>query len=462
MSRPRALHRVRKSHPSGQTETLESSAELRRWLELNWEADLTVGEWWARLGPAGWAVPSLPLNTYGRGLSYGDGLVVRRQIESFGAIGGPAGIGVLLAAPTIATHGSPDQIERYLPDLVSGRTAWCQLFSEPGAGSDLAGLTTKAVRDGDEWVISGQKVWTSFGDIADHGMLLARTAPELPKHSGLTWFVMEMDQPGVELRPLREMTGHSMFNEVFLSEARVRADAAIGGVNNGWVVANTTLRHERAGLGAGGAGGGLAVMPGNAAGQLARRVREVASSQPVRVSSAETTQAKGRPSAAAKLHFLAQDYGRNLDPVIRQKLAQLHILEEVAQYNARRLKDERGAGRDIPGMANIAKLSKSRVVGLQRDLSLDILGARGTLHGYTSIDRDVLVRLGGDPSVNEAIDKALYAQAPSIYGGTDQIQLNILGERILKLPKEPSPDWSLPFAEVLRNAWGSSDNPRHR
>src|SRR5260221_9503898 len=161
--------------------------ELRDWLAANWDPDLTVAEWWERLGLAGWSQPLLPEGRYGRGVSRGDTIRAARTIAEFGALGGPLGLGSL-AAPTIATHGTGEQVERYVRDIVTGQRAWCQLFSEPGAGSDLAGLTTRAVRDGEEWVINGQKVWTSGGQIADFGMLLARTNPTAPKHQGISWF----------------------------------------------------------------------------------------------------------------------------------------------------------------------------------------------------------------------------------------------------------------------------------
>ncbi|MGZ4683465.1 MAG: acyl-CoA dehydrogenase family protein, partial [Acidimicrobiales bacterium] len=194
--------------------------ELRTWLEENWDPDLTVGEWWERLGLAGWAAPGLPTNAYGRGLGRNDAVRVQTEIAGFGAVGAPAGLGLLLAAPTIATHGTQEQIDLYVRDIVTGARAWCQLFSEPGAGSDLAGLTTRAVKDGDEWIVNGQKVWTSLGQTADMGMLIARTNVDVPKHQGITWFAIDMHQPGVDVRPLVEMTGHAMFNEVFLSDAR--------------------------------------------------------------------------------------------------------------------------------------------------------------------------------------------------------------------------------------------------
>ncbi len=186
----------------------------------------------------------------------GDALVVSSTIASFGALGAPFGMSIGLAAPTITTHGTREQIDRLIPPAVTGQVSYCQLFSEPGAGSDLAGLRPEAVRDGEVWHLNGQKVWTSGGQYADMGMLLARTNPEVPKHQGITWFAIDMLQPGVEVRPLKEMTGHAMFNEVFLTDAEVHDENRIGDLNAGWSVANTTLLHERSGMGARGAGGG--------------------------------------------------------------------------------------------------------------------------------------------------------------------------------------------------------------
>ena len=200
----------------------------------------------------GWSQPILPTHRYGRGLSRGDAIKVQRTILEHGALGAPNGLGLMLAAPTIAQHGTDEQVERFVRPIVTGQLAWCQLFSEPGAGSDLAGLSTKALKDGDEWIINGQKVWTSGGQIADMGMLIARTNPTAPKHQGITWFAFDMHQPGVEVRPLKEMTGQAMFNEVFMSDATVGDDARIGDVNDGWSVANTTLLFERSGMGVGG------------------------------------------------------------------------------------------------------------------------------------------------------------------------------------------------------------------
>ena len=202
--------------------------EVRGWLADNWDADLTVAEWWARLCDSGWGVPTWPEEWFGKGLPRDLAGVVAEELRAAGAIGPPSGLGVLLAGPTILVHGSDDQRARYLRPILNGQEAWCQLFSEPGAGSDLASLQCRAERDGDEWIINGQKVWTSGGQTADLGMLLARTDPDAPKHKGISYFALNMEQPGVEVRPLREMTGRSLFSEVFFSDARAHTSEMIG------------------------------------------------------------------------------------------------------------------------------------------------------------------------------------------------------------------------------------------
>ncbi|MCX7620015.1 MAG: acyl-CoA dehydrogenase family protein [Acidimicrobiales bacterium] len=424
--------------------------ELRAWLEENWDPDLTVGEWWERLGLAGWAAPSLPPNAYGRGLSRNDAVRVQNEIAEFGALSAPGGLGLLLAAPTIASHGTQDQIDLYVRDIVTGKKAWCQLFSEPGAGSDLAGLTTRAVKDGDEWVVNGQKVWTSLGHIADLGMLIARTNPDVPKHQGITWFAIDMHQPGIEVRPLREMTGHAMFNEVFLTDARVPDSAVIGGVNNGWAVTNTTLMYERAGLGAGGgtAAAGMA-MPGTVANQLDRRAGDFVQGP------RKGSRGSAGPNFAGTsklLIDLAKGNGAASDPTIRQDLMRLHTMGELARFNNLRLKAAKNAGKDIPGMPNLAKLAMSDMMRLTRDLGLRIVGAQGMLHAYDDKDKAAIDEATGNPFLPIITGTALYAQAPPIYGGTDQIQKNIIGERVLGLPKEPSNDKNVPFSQLPKNA----------
>jgi alkylation response protein AidB-like acyl-CoA dehydrogenase len=432
--------------------------ELRTWLEENWDPDLTVGEWWERLGMAGWAAPMLPADCYGRGLTRGDALIVSATIARSGTLAAPAGMSIGLASPTIATHGTREQIDRLIPPAVTGKIAYCQLFSEPGAGSDLAGLTTRAVLDGEVWHVNGQKVWTSGGQFADMGMLLARTNPDAPKHKGITWFAIDMKQPGVEVRPLKEMTGNAMFNEVFLSDAEVPDANRIGDVNNGWAAANTTLLHERSGMAARGGGGegGIARMAraGGVAGDLDKRAGDFIARARKVVTVPETPKAskEKRPVSPAQSHIdLAREFGKLDDPVIRQRIVQAHILGSLSRFNTERHKVVRSQGGDIPGSANFGKLLMADIVRLNRDLGMQILGARGMLHAYDPAGREQLAELRGGAGAIAATSQALGAQALPIYGGTDQIQKNIVGERVLGLPKEPGDLAHTPFKELPKN-----------
>lgn len=428
--------------------------ELRTWLTENWDPELTVEQWWQLLGLAGWSAPGLPTHAYGKALSRNDSVRVQNEITGFGALGAPGGLGLLLAAPTIATHGTQEQIDLYVRDIVTGTKAWCQLFSEPGAGSDLAGLTCKADLDGDQWTINGQKVWTSFGSVADLGMLIARTDPEQPKHQGITWFAMDMHQSEVEVRPLVEMTGHALFNEVFLSDAHVGNDAIIGGRGNGWAVANTTLMHERSGLGSGGgsAGGGAAT-PGTIGGFLTKRAGDFASAPKKKRTTAAGSSASPLGGGGAKLMIdLAKGNGTIQDPTIRQDLMKLHTLGELGKFNNLRLKAAKKAGQDIPGFGNLSKLAMSDIMRLTRDIGLRIIGPAGMLHAYRDEDRAANDEATGNPFGQMVTSIALWAQAPPIYGGTDQIQKNIIGERVLGLAKEPGDTKGVPFSELPKNA----------
>jgi alkylation response protein AidB-like acyl-CoA dehydrogenase len=421
--------------------------ELVSWLTEHWDPDSTVADWWERLAMAGWAAPSWPAKWYGQDMAPSEAVRVQQIIADFGALGAPGGLGLLLAGPTIAVQGTDEQRDRYLRDIVTGQKAWCQLFSEPGAGSDLAGLSTSAVRDGDQWIVNGQKVWTSTGTTADLGMLLARTDPDVPKHQGITYFAVDMHQPGVDVRPLREMTGRALFNEVFLTDVVVDDDAAIGGVNNGWAVANTTLGFERAGLGAGGgsAAGGLAG-PGTVTGDLDRRAGDFVGP-------------RGRRGGGGGMGFssrealteLATANGTIADATVRQDLMRLYSLYEIARYTRLRQKALAARGRSVPGLGNIAKLSMSEILRETRDLGLRILGARGMLHGYKAEEAKALAERDGNSLAVGVTEAALFAQGPSIYGGTDEIQHNIIGERVLGLPREPSNDRTTPFRELPRN-----------
>jgi alkylation response protein AidB-like acyl-CoA dehydrogenase len=435
------------------TQPSDAVAEVKAWLEENWDPDLTVAEWWERLGLAGWAAPGLPVNAYGKGLNRNDSVAVQNAIAEFGALGAPGGLGLLLAAPTIATHGTQEQIDLYVRDIVTGQKAWCQLFSEPGAGSDLAGLQTRAIKDGDEWVVTGQKVWTSGGQVADMGMLIARTDPDVPKHQGITYFGIDMHQKGIDIRPLVEMTGHAMFNEVFLEEAIVPDSALIGGLNNGWAVANTTLMNERAGLGSGGGSASAgAATPGTVVNDLAKRAGDF-------VSGAAVGRRRGGGAgggmfgASYKLLVeLAKGNGKIADPTVRQGLMKLHTLNELGRMNNLRAKAAKAIGQDVPGLPNISKLSMSEIVRQQRDLGLSIIGPYGTLHGYKPDDQAALNEATGNPFTGMVTGMSLFAQAPPIYGGTDQVQKNIIGERVLGLPKEANNDKTAAFKDLPKNA----------
>ena len=314
------------------------------------------------------------------------------------------------------------------------------------------------VNDGGEWVINGQKVWTSRGREADIGMLLARTDPAAPEHRGISYFAFPMHQAGVDIRPLKEMTGYALFNEVFIPDARVDDPALIGGVNNGWAAAHTTLLNERAGLGAGGgnAADGGAIQPGTQGGFLERRAGDLVASSTSSKSRKPRQHHGGSPGIprgeAALLIDIAKRRGLNTDAGIRQYLVKLHTLSELGRFNGLRAKAASEQGRSIPGMPNIAKLSMSQSVRLARDVGLRILGPTGTLYGYEPEDKAFLKSLAGVSPTAGTTGRALFAQAPSIYGGTDQIQRNIIGERVLGLPKEPGDDRQVPFLDLPKNA----------
>ena len=407
--------------------------ELRSWLAENWDPDLTVAEWWQRLGLAGWCAPTWPVEWFGKGVSRDEANAIAREIARFGALGAPAGLGLLLAGPTIVTHGTDEQRRRLLPPIVTGQVAWCQLFSEPGAGSDLAGLQAKGVKDGDEWIVNGQKVWTSGAQWADVGMLLARTDVDVAKHAGISFFAIDMDQPGMDIRPLREMTGRALFNEVFMTDVRVADADLLGGLNNGWRVANTTLANERAGLGAGGGGAAGSAAPGPKAGFLDRRAGDLVGE----AGSGAGGALSGR--GGSMMIDLAKGVGKANDANLRQDLMRLHTLNEIARYTNLRMKAAKAAGRGPGPEANTAKLSMSRITRLTRDLGLAILGADGMLSG-------------SDAPLNGMItEMALFSPAVSIYGGSDEIQRNIIGERVLGLPSEPRPDKGVPFKDLKVN-----------
>ena len=416
----------------GHAMTLSTAAEVETtagaWIDANWNPDLTVSEWWELLAQNHLSHPMMPEQAGGRGWSRDLAEAVLRAMADRDVLGPPAGLGMNLAAPTIVQHGTPEQIDRYVPSILNGQEAWCQLFSEPGAGSDLAGLETRAERDGDEWIVNGQKVWTSGGQIADLGMLVARTDADLPKHQGISYFACDMVQPGVEVVPLTEMTGRAMFNEVFLSDARVPDDALIGGVSNGWRVANTTLTIERSGLGTSSVPV-VTAQCGRVAGNLERRAGDFRS----------RTTIGGVPAVGPKLFEtlaeLAARRGLTGDPVVRGELMKLYSLVTVNGYNTLRAK----AGQNLTGgEGNIGKLMVSELYRAFREVGISVIGPDAML---ASSEQEADAWVG---------ELTLFSPGPSIYGGTDQIQRNIIGERVLGLAKEPGPARETPFKDLLK------------
>jgi alkylation response protein AidB-like acyl-CoA dehydrogenase len=405
--------------------------EVRAWLEDSWDPQLTVREWWRRLGESGWGFPTWPATWFGRGASPELAGVVRRELGRAGALGPPGGLGQGLAAPTIIAHASDEQKERWLRPLATGAEAWCQLFSEPGAGSDLASLQTSAVRDGDEWIVNGQKVWTSGALQAVKGMLLARTDPDLPKHRGITYFIIDIDQPGVEIRPLRQMNGGATFNEVFFTDARVAHHDIVGEPNNGWAAAITTLAYERSGIGGSGLIGGAA--PGEKAGFLDRTCAEVLAGT---LADPEMSMSSFFGNGAELSRSAAEAMGRSDDPVLRQGVARIHSMYAVSRLNSERSQAAvRSGGRPGPE-GSTGKLAAAYNMHAARDVAMGALGAHGML-APEEAPLDGAVQM-----------LALSAHAISIAGGTNEVQHNIIGERVLGLPKEPSVDRDLPFREL--------------
>jgi alkylation response protein AidB-like acyl-CoA dehydrogenase len=401
---------------------------VRSWLAEQWDPGLPLSEWRRRLLASGWAVPTWSARWHGLGLPAWSEQLVAEEIRAAGAVGLPVGSGIGLAAPTIQQHG-PDHVrQRFLAPIVTGEETWCQLFSEPGAGSDLAGLTTRAELDGDHWVVNGQKVWNTGAQHADFGMLVARTDWDVPKHRGLTYFALPMNQPGVEVRPLKQMNYHASFNEVFMTDAVIPKEYVIGDVDGGWAGALTTLSYERrfASLGRADLRGS-----GRAIDEARHEADEFYSTY------AWYPQRAGRVDLVIDF---ARRAGRTNDPLVLQEVARLITMQRVSSWTASRAAAALALGRPPGAEGSIGKLSLSHMARQAARVHSMIAGAQGTLSGpespYGGVIAEVLISV----------------PAQSIAGGTDEIQRNILGERILGLPREPAADLDAPFREVRRNA----------
>ena len=300
-------------------------------------------------------------------------------------------IGIGWAGPTLLAAGTEEQKDRYLMPLVEGTDIWCQLFSEPGAGSDLAGLGTRAVRDGDEWIVNGQKIWTSLGHHARYGILIARTDPDAPKHRGISYFVCPMDTPGIEIRPIIEMTGGHTFNEVFLTDVRLPADHLVGEVGDGWRLAKVTLSNERVSLSSGGA-------------------------------------LWGQGPSADDLLDVVRDRGGVADPVMRERLVDLYIESQILRLIRLRTVTAAIKGTEPGPEASIRKVLADEHGQHIMSAAKDLAGAGGMLTDVGPLGAPVDLWHYG----------YLFARALTVGGGTGEVQRNILGERVLGLPHEPS------------------------
>ena len=316
-------------------------------------------------------------------------------------------LGLNNAAAALFSHGTEEQRLRFLPPIVRNEEKWCQLFSEPGAGSDLASLATRAVRDGDDWVISGQKVWTTWADEADFAILLARTDPEQPKHKGITYFLLDMHQPGVEVRPLRQITGEAEFNEVFLDGARVPDAHRVGDINDGWRVSASTLSSERQ-MVSGSGSGGMGRLGG---------------------------------SSAERLITLARETGRWDDPVVRVKIVRLWAQEQIRGWTNARVRAALSAGQSPGAASSIGKVHQATLNQQIQDLMVDLLGTAAVAWPATD-NADALPR---------EVQGMMRSLANATEGGTTDINKNILGERVLGLPKEPDPWKGKPWKEIPRS-----------
>ena len=353
------------------------------------------------LSQAGLAGITFPEEYGGAGLSDTHQEIFNEVSGSWHMPTSPLSISHGMCLPMLNQFGTHEQKLRFMPDNISGKTIWCQLFSEPGAGSDVASLSTRAVLDGDQWVINGQKVWTSGAHYCDYGLVVARTDPSLPKHRGLTMFIVDMSDPAVEVRPLKQISGGRGFNEVFFTDLHIPKNFQLGELNQGWNLAISMLMFERVSIGA--SAGGL------------------------------------NTDRSPDLIRLAQDSGQANDPIIRQKLADLWIKEKIKGFIGQRIRDAVSAGQ-VPGPeGSIAKLNGALIARLVRDTSIGLV--RAEAQAWDAENEN------GEQWANACLGAA----GISIAGGTDEVQRNIIGERVLGLPKEPDPFKGAAWEDVPRS-----------
>jgi alkylation response protein AidB-like acyl-CoA dehydrogenase len=359
--------------------------------------------WYPNLARVGLVAPMWPREYGGLGLGSRLARAIEGELAPFN-LGRLNILGLNLAGPTIMAWGTDEQKARFLPPIVRNEEVWCQLFSEPGAGSDLASLATRAIRDGDEWVVTGQKVWSTWAHFADYGMLIARTDPTQQKRKGITYFLVPMKQDGVEVRPLIQLTGEHDFNEVYLDAARVPDANRIGPEGDGWKVANSTLSGERQMI-AGPGSGGVDRIGG---------------------------------SGVDHLIALARARGLDHDPVVRQRLAALWSGERIRRWTNSRVRDNARAGRVGPE-SSVGKIAQGEANLRTQELAVDLLGM------------DALAWDGDALAYPREVYGFLRSRANTIEGGTSEVNRNVLGERVLGLPREPDPWLDAPWQEVPRS-----------
>jgi alkylation response protein AidB-like acyl-CoA dehydrogenase len=408
----------------------EIRSDVRAWLEANWDPNLGLVEWRLKLADSGWGVPTWPAEWYGKGLSDAMGRMIDEEFDRIGAVT-VARTGIRnLAAATILAHGSTMHKEKFLLRILTGEDTWCQLFSEPGSGSDLAGATTRADMKGNKWIVNGQKVWTTSAHHAQYGLLLARTDWDVVKHKGLSYFILDIEQDGVDVQPLRQMNGHASFNQVFFTDAVIEPEFLVSELGDGWKVATTTLMNERRGADGLRKYAKATEQPGRA---YAEEAEEIAH---------QLEPYKWYPQRAGRVDLVmhrARDTGKLEDPTVRQEIAKLLTLSKTTQWTAMRARAAQEQGGPPGPEGSLGKLSASNVA---RKAAL----VHTMLSGADSM-------LTGDDSPLEGVIAEILVSTPatSIAGGTDEIQKNIISERVLKLPKETRFDTDRPFREVPRN-----------
>jgi alkylation response protein AidB-like acyl-CoA dehydrogenase len=355
-------------------------------------------EWQATLFDSGWAGITWPKAFGGRGGTPSDSIIFNQEARRYDVTTGFIGASQQLVGPPLMRHGTDDQRDRYLGPLLRGDERWCQLFSEPGAGSDLAALATRAVRDGDEFVVNGQKVWTSEAHLADFGILIARTDPDAPKHRGITFFVVDMHAPGIDVRPLVQATGLAHFNEVFLTDVRIPAANVIGDVDGGWAVTRTVMASESGMIGG-----------------------------------------AGQTSTYEAVIELARACHRTQEPVIRQRLADVYTRERILSFLQWRMQTAIMHKRGVPPDPSVLKNAFTTALSRRVELAVELEGAAGMLADE-------------DAPQDGFWQKQVMGQFGSrIGGGTNEVHRNMIGERALGLPGEPRLDKDLPWRDLARS-----------